>query len=197
MSELLLLSGGIDSMALAVWRRPTRCLTIDYGQRPARSEIAAAAQLCQVLGLRHEILQIPIGILGAGVLAGTEAVSSSPHPEFWPFRNQLLITVGAMAAVRDGLTTVLIGTVRSDRRHVDGSPRFIEAMTAILEQQEGSIALEAPAIGLTSLELVLASGISIDLLGWAHSCHAADLACGNCPGCAKHSDTMQALGWDR
>lgn len=197
MSELLLLSGGIDSLALAVWRKPIRCLTIDYGQRPARAEIAASAQVCQALGIRHDVLTVPLHLVGSGALAGTQQAPVSPHPEFWPFRNQFLITLGAMAALRHGLTQVMVGSVKSDCRHVDGSPGFIAAMAGLLAHQEGAITLDAPAIGLSSAELVQISGIPPDLLGWAHSCHTADIACGQCPGCHKHSETMQALGWNR
>jgi hypothetical protein len=39
LSEVLLLSGGIDSSALAAWRRPTQTLVIDYGQISAPGEI--------------------------------------------------------------------------------------------------------------------------------------------------------------
>lgn len=38
----LLLSGGLDSTAIAAWQRPDVCVTVDYGQRPARGELAAS-----------------------------------------------------------------------------------------------------------------------------------------------------------
>jgi len=47
MSDLLLLSGGIDSVAIAAWKRPEICLTIDYGQRSARAEIRSSMQVCK------------------------------------------------------------------------------------------------------------------------------------------------------
>lgn len=197
MSELLLLSGGIDSIALAAWRRPAVCLTVHYGQRPALAEIRSSERVCQELGLHHEILDIPLRSIGSGLLAGLEHVPASTNPEFWPFRNQFLITLGAMAAMRHCLNKVVIGTVRSDRRHKDGSVQFVEAMGDLLALQEGSIALEAPAMHLSSTELVRTSGVTVELLGWAHSCHTAEMACGQCPGCNKHSEIMQALGLNR
>jgi len=197
MSELLLLSGGIDSISLAAWRHPKICLTVDYGQRPAKAEIAAASEVCRALGLVHHIIRIPLGEIGCGVLAGALPSTASPNPEFWPFRNQLLITVGAMFAMKHSLARVLIGTVKSDQRHADGRATFVAQMTELLALQEGNIALEAPAIGLTSAQLVEMSTISPAVLGWAHSCHTSNIACGHCPGCNKHSETMQALGWNR
>jgi 7-cyano-7-deazaguanine synthase len=197
MSEVLLLSGGIDSTALAAWRRPAYCLTIDYGQIPGASEIAAASSVCMALGLTHEVVKIPIAQLGSGALVGRPTSVVSPNPEFWPFRNQLLVTIAAMAAINHLAVKVLIGTVASDKRHVDGSETFVQRLNELLKMQEGSITLEAPAITYSSLELIRASKIDLSVLAWAHSCHSSNIACGHCPGCVKHSEVMHALGWNR
>lgn len=197
MSDVLLLSGGIDSTAVAAWKRPACCLTVDYGQIPAASEVAAAAAVCSALALRHEVLRIPLGHIGSGVLAGQPPSPGSINPEFWPFRNQLLITIAAMVAMKHHADRVLIGTVASDRRHVDGTRKFILQLGQVLNIQEGSVALEAPAIDHTSVELIRISKIDYGVLAWAHSCHTSNLACGRCPGCVRHSEVMQAIGWDR
>ena len=196
-SELLLLSGGVDSVALAAWRRPALCLTIDYGQRAAPAEIQSSAQVCKSLGLRHDVLRAPVPSLGSGQMAGESSSPHSAHSEFWPFRNQYLITLASMVAIQQRCTAILIGTVVTDNRHHDGSQTFLNAMRETILQQEGSIELLAPAASLTSEQLVHASGIDHATLGWAHSCHTGTLACGACPGCFKHSQVMSALGWSR
>lgn len=193
MSELLLFSGGIDSMALAAWRRPAVCLTIDYGQLPAKGEVVAATQACRDLALRHEVLAAQIPSLGSGDLAGGIS-DHSPHSEFWPFRNQFLITLAGMMAMKFGCDTVLIGTVANDSRHKDGSREFLAAMDHLLGLQEGSIRLLAPAAHLTSAELVSQSRIPHTTLAWSHSCHTGNLACGQCRGCQKHLEVEVALG---
>lgn len=38
----ILLSGGMDSIALAYWKRPEIAITIDYGQKPAAAEVVAS-----------------------------------------------------------------------------------------------------------------------------------------------------------
>jgi 7-cyano-7-deazaguanine synthase len=197
MSEVLLLSGGIDSIAIAAWQRPASCLTIDYGQIPAPSEIAAASSVCKALGLPHEVVKLSLSHLGAGILAGKPPSNASRSPEFWPFRNQLLVTIAAMAAMRCSAAKVLVGTVASDKRHVDGSETFVDKLGELLKMQEGSITLEAPAIKYSSLELVQMSKIDLGILAWAHSCHRSNIACGQCPGCVKHSEVMRGLGWNR
>lgn len=197
MSELLLLSGGIDSIALAAWRMPDCCLTIDYGQRPANAEIDASKEVCQSLCLNHVILQVPIGSLGAGILAGKSPSLSSPNEEFWPFRNQMLLTLGAMYAHTHQIGRVLIGTVNTDRRHADGSLKFISLISELIRFQEGGIEVLAPASHLNTVDLVRQSGVAPSILGWAHSCHRSNIACGACPGCFKHSAVMSELGFER
>jgi 7-cyano-7-deazaguanine synthase len=197
MGELLLLSGGVDSAALAAWRRPALALTIDYGQRAAAAEIHASQQICAALNIPHEALTASVKQLGSGVMAGQQSSPHSANEEFWPFRNQYLITLGAMVAIQRGLDAVVIGTVSTDGRHRDGSAEFLDALRSTLQVQEGGISLLAPAEHMTSIQLVHASRIDHAVLAWSHSCHAATLACGDCPGCVKHSDLMSDLGIPR
>jgi 7-cyano-7-deazaguanine synthase len=197
MSELLLLSGGIDSISLAAWRRPACCLTIDYGQLPAAAEMESAREICRMLQLVHDVIRVPIDQLGAGTLVGGPSTQFSSHEEFWPFLNQFLLTLGAMYAIKKSFNCVLIGTVRNDVRHSDGSPVFLALIADLVVKQEGQIKIAAPASGLSTVELVRASGVQPAVLGWAHSCHTADIACGSCSGCHKHSETMEAIGWNR
>lgn len=192
--EAILLSGGIDSVALAFWRRPALAITIDYGQRSAQAEIDAASAVCSDLDLSHCVLHIDCSSLGSGDLAGTPPLSIAPVSEWWPFRNQLLITLAGAECLLRGLPGLVIGTVKTDGVHVDGAPAFISMMSSLLEMQEGALTLRAPAIELTSTELVRRSEIPLEILAWAHSCHVSEYACGRCRGCAKHFTTMEELG---
>jgi 7-cyano-7-deazaguanine synthase len=194
MSDLLLLSGGIDSAAIAAWFRPTVCLTIDYGQRAAKAEITAAAEICRELQLHHVVKQIDLGNLGSGEMATGSPSPHSPSSEFWPFRNQFLITVAAMAALQEGCDRILIGTVKTDVRHRDGTAEFLAAINNVLMCQEGSIRVLAPGADFTTLELIELSNVLPATLGWCHSCHTKVFACGQCRGCIKHSEIMEALG---
>ncbi|WP_079606095.1 7-cyano-7-deazaguanine synthase [Bradyrhizobium erythrophlei] len=91
--KVLLFSGGLDSSALASWKRPDVCLTIDYGQRPASGEIAAAKAICDELRIRHELLTVDLRALGSGSLGGKPQSSLAQAEEWWPYRNQMLITL--------------------------------------------------------------------------------------------------------
>ncbi|MEG9500285.1 MAG: 7-cyano-7-deazaguanine synthase [Methylorubrum extorquens] len=192
----LLLSGGMDSTAIAWWKRPDVAISVDYGQRPAAAEIEAARAVCAALGIRHEVVRADCSSLGSGDLAGRAPLQVAPVPEWWPFRNQLILTLAGIAAVRLGVAQLMIGALATDGAHADGRAEFIEAVSRLMALQEGGIEVVAPAIRMTATELVGASGIPREVLAWAHSCHVGNLACGQCRGCVKHYQTWKALGWD-
>lgn len=194
MKTALLLSGGMDSIALAYWKRPEVCITVSYGQRAARAEARAAAAVCEALNIEHHVIEADLSALGSGDMAGQAPAELAPVSEWWPFRNQMLITLAAMKAVALNVSKLSIGTLRTDGVHADGKVEFIEAMNSLLRCQEGEITLDAPAIKLSGPELIKASGIPADLLAWSHSCHVANEACGLCRGCRKHYETLEELG---
>ena len=191
MRDLLLLSGGLDSTALAAWKCPAGCLFIDYGQRPAEGEARSAFAVAEALDLPLERIVADCSIVGVGALSGRPTPNLAPTPEWWPFRNQLLVTLAAAYAVTHRFDTVMIGTVMSDGgRHADGTAAFIDCLSCLLSMQEGSIHLVAPALHLTTAELIETSGLTDAILGWTHSCHLANHACGGCPGCRERAQVL-------
>jgi 7-cyano-7-deazaguanine synthase len=191
----LLLSGGMDSTALAWSIRPEIAITIDYGQRAARGEFRAAAAVCATLNIRHRSLAIDCRALGSGDLAGTTPHPTAPVSEWWPFRNQLLITLASGIVLHEGLTTIVLGSVSSDKTHADGRTEFFEAMGRLLRLQEGGIDVEVPGINESSVSLCRKAGVPFELLAWSHSCHVSDYACGTWRGGLKHRETMRELGY--
>lgn len=192
--KAVLLSGGMDSIALTYWLRPEQAFTIDYGQAAAAAEIDASTQVAGELRIRHEVIRVDCSSLGSGDMAGSAALEVAPASEWWPFRNQLLVTLAGMRAVAIGVTELMVGSVLSDGTHADGRPAFYGALDALMGGQEGGIRVTAPAIGMTTAELVTTSEIPPSLLAWAHSCHTGSAACGSCRGCVKHLETTLALG---
>jgi 7-cyano-7-deazaguanine synthase len=115
-----------------------------------------------------------------------EPLAFAPASDWWPYRNQLLATLAAPTALRHGCGELLFGTVSSDSSHVDGTQEFYARLSALMELQEGGLVVRAPAAQLQTAELVRKSNIPREVLGWAHSCHVSNLACGHCRGCVKH-----------
>lgn len=106
------------------------------------------------------------------------------------------MTLAAMKAISHGVTHLWLGTVKSDGFHRDGSPEFMSAISKLLSLQEGCMEAQAPAIDLTTAELVRKSGIPGSLLAWAHSCHKSHVACGDCRGCNKYMEVFREVGYD-
>jgi 7-cyano-7-deazaguanine synthase len=194
-TDALLLSGGMDSIALAWWLRPAWAITIDYGQRPAAAEISAAGAVAGALGITHLIITVDCRELGSGDMAGSPPSAHAPASEWWPYRNQLIITLAAMKAIALGSSRLLVGTVASDEFHQDGTVEFFTRISALTAYQEGGLVVEAPAIKLSTIELIRQSAVPDSILAWAHSCHRADVACGECRGCNKYFQTRQELSY--
>ena len=176
--------------------RPDLLVTIDYGHLPAAGEIAAAKQIAATLELDHAILSAPLSEFGRGEMVGTHASDSDLIPEHWPLRNQMLVTLAAMKYADMGLSTIMIGTVASDCVHSDGTPNFITRLNDLIGVQSPGLKIIAPAIGLSTRELVGASGLANDTLGWCFSCHRAPVACGACRGCTKTLELLSSLAKD-
>lgn len=187
--KVLLFSGGLDSSALACWKRPDVCLTIDYGQRPARGEIAAATAICSELGLRHETLTIDMRVLGSGSLAGRPPSDLAQAEEWWPYRNQMLVTLAGMRFLSEGLKEIIVGAVRSDV-HADGKARFLRGIDRLMALQEGAVSVSAPGRYLHPYRLLAMSGFPHSLLGLTFSCHVMEYPCGRCRGCEKNLSTI-------
>lgn len=183
----------MDSIALAWWLRPRLAITIDYGQLSALAEVQAAAQVCKELDIPHQVLRFDAAGLGSGDLAGKPADLHAPASDWWPYRNQLLITLAGAAALRDQCERLVIGTVSTDSTHRDGTFEFIAQISALMALQEGGLSVEAPAHLLTTTELVQQSGVPAEILAWSHSCHKANHPCSDCRGCLKHWEVLEEL----
>lgn len=190
----LLLSGGVDSTALAWWQHPDIAYTINYGHAAAEAEIRVAGGLCRRLGCKHHVIEVDLAPLGSGPLAGLQPSSLSKHSEWWPFRNQVLCTLAGMHAVQHGIGRLLVGTVITDRRHRDGRPEFLRTLDQLMRQQEGRLRIAAPAIKLDSRTLLHRARLPKEVLLHTHSCHRGNTHCGLCPGCTKRLDLFRALG---
>lgn len=145
MKAVALLSGGLDStVAFALEaRRTVLALTIDYGQRAARREVASARRTAARHRVPHRVLRIPW--LGGGAL--TDRSRALPRPDLlrrgqvrasakavWvPNRNGVFIAVAAALAERAGADAVVVGFNREEAATFpDNSRAFLRASTRAL-----------------------------------------------------------------
>jgi len=192
----LLFSGGLDSTSLLFWKRPKIAFFIDYGQKSAQGEFRAVKKISKDLNVQVEQIKINCKKIGTGDLAGTSQLDLAPTIEWWPFRNQLIITLASMKAIQLGIKTLLVGSVKTDKNYKDGTRKFYSLINSLMEYQEGKILIKAPAINLTTIELIKKSKIPISILAWAHSCTNNNFSCGQCLSCKKHINIMRELGYN-
>lgn len=191
----ILLSGGMDSMALAYWLKPDMAFTVDYGQTCAEAEIKSSEYLAKQMNMPHYVIHVDCSSLGSGSLIGKESLSISPAVEWWPFRNQLLVTLACMKGLGLGLSKLYVGSIRTDGdQHQDGTHEFYQLLSTAVSFQEGSIEVEAPAYNLTTDELILKSGIPLSWILHSHSCHTSNIPCMKCNGCNKSYGVRYRLG---
>ncbi|WP_135662119.1 7-cyano-7-deazaguanine synthase [Halorhabdus rudnickae] len=191
--SVLLLSGGLDSATLAYTHRPDLTVTVDYGQCCAEAEIQASAQIADQLNLQHEVIEVDCKHLGAGTMASQQETNLGDTPEWWPYRNQLVITLVAMDVIHRGANQLLVGAVADDHSHADGQAEFFELMDSLLSFQEGNLRVAAPAIDKTTEEFVREARPPESLLGWTHSCTASNAACGECRSCKKRQRVLTRI----
>src|ERR1700738_53761 len=145
----VLMSGGMDSISIAWWKRPDIAFFVDYGQKASAAEESAGRAACDVMQIRHEVIRADCSMLGSGNMSDFAPHPMAPMPEWWPFRNQLILTLAGSAALRVGANQLMMGALKTDGEHADGRPEFIDAISRLMAMQEGCISVTAPAIRLT------------------------------------------------
>jgi 7-cyano-7-deazaguanine synthase len=194
MKKVVLLSGGIDSICLTYGLKPDLAYTIDYGQTVAEREIYVSNYICNKLNIEHKVIKSNCSHLGSGLLANSACSDISPSREWWPYRNQLLITLASMQSQKDSIDEMYLASVKSDNFHKDGTKEFYDIINSLLEYQEGGLKVKCPTLQFYSHELALIYNVPKHLLTIAHSCHVSNYACGKCSGCIKSLRVKYELG---
>jgi 7-cyano-7-deazaguanine synthase len=178
----LLLSGGVESTALAFGEQPDLCLTIDYGQPSAMGELRASRAIASYLKLKHVAVKVDL-------------YASLKQPEhelrsWWPYRNQALITLAGIHLAAYELEEVLVGFVKDDI-YKDCTAAFVDAVNGVLALQEKPFVVTAPGASLSTVSLLSNYQVPLELLNMTLSCHTGRFACGQCPGCLKNKAVMR------
>lgn len=186
--SVLLLSGGIESTTLLherCGRGGLHALFIDYGQRAARPEQAAARALCETTGTPLTVL--PLKGLGQAL---APPGPWSPHVPLGA-RNLLAVALAANQALALKARTVLLGVQRDDRLHSEGAPPFLTALAGTLAAL--GLVLETPYRELSKTEVVRRGrALGVDYTR-TYSCLLGHRApCGRCPQCQARARALES-----
>lgn len=210
---VVLLSGGLDSstcLAIATKKDGYTCtaLSFRYGQRHT-IELERAAQIAELFGAEHRIIDINIGGFGGSALTdetmqvpteGTQA--GIIPPTYVPGRNTVFIAVGLSLAEATNAERIYLGINSVDYSgYPDCRPEYLEAYQRLADLAtkagiEGHGAkLVAPLSSMSKVEIVDAAlklGVPIDLT-W--SCYQGDTEpCGVCDSCRIRDEALRQAG---
>lgn len=200
---VLLTSGGLDSTTMAYWLLSQEIdfvpLFINYGQHCCNTELTT---LKQVLPPTH------IGLIEVIDISDIYKKSTSRfiHPaNLWeeninddelyiPYRNALLLTVGASFAMTIGVKTLYSAFINSNHaKELDCSNIFFNKMEGVLAEF-GSVRIIMPFRDMTKYDVAkLGIGLGANI-GATFSCQASPIIpCGACPNCVDRLDALNKL----
>jgi 7-cyano-7-deazaguanine synthase len=219
---VVLLSGGLDSTVaatLAAGAGGVRlALTVDYGQRAAEREAAAAREIAAALDVPWQ--RVELGFLGQlGSSALTSAAEELPSPRddqldgpdaqqsadrVWvPNRNGVLLSVAAAHAEALGAGCVVMGFNREEAATFpDNSVEFVLASNGALRYStRGAVRLVAPTADLDKEGLVRLGRARGAPLQHVWVCYrGGEEHCGRCESCrrfARALERAEAAAWWR
>jgi 7-cyano-7-deazaguanine synthase len=215
MPAIVLLSGGLDSAVnlkqAADQSGVALALTFDYGQRAAPREAAAASLMCQQLGLRHRLLQLPwlaellpstpVPHITAAQLGHPSISPDDTARAVWvPNRNGVFVNIAAAFAESLAADTIVAGfNAEEAATFPDNSSHFVSAVNAaLLLSVRLPVQLHSFTQDLAKADIVrLGRRINapLDLL-W--SCyHGGPDHCWRCESCARLERALrEADAWE-
>lgn len=200
---ILLTSGGLDSTTLAYWLLDNGInfipLFINYGQHCAETEYET---LSEVLPKTHinKIQVIDVSSIyrnsNSKYIREVDLWNDNTQADdlYIPYRNILILTIGASVAVTNGLNNVYSAFINSNHaKEIDCSRQFFDSMEKILGDY-GSVNIKMPFLTMSKYE-VAKIGIKLNApIGKTFSCQASSMVpCGACPNCVDRLDALNAI----
>ena len=194
-ASVLLVSGGVESVTLlaqlAADGEPVQALFIDYGQRAAKPERAAAEGHCARLGV--ELVPLDLAQVGDVFRRGQERKAHVPLPH----RNLVALSLGLSYATNLGARTLYLAANREDTvDHAASSHAFL-AQFRLVAGLLGDVRLATPYVGYSKAEIVARGmGLGVDY-ATTYSCLLGyPLHCGRCPQCMKRQAAFHEAGYE-
>lgn len=212
---IVLLSGGMDSVAAMHWAKPrySKLLAIlfDYGQKNRDQELTAGGMLAREEGIPTLSLALADALpRGRGILHAIEDHDGLTHglsPAFVPGRNAVFITSGASHGsvyFSNGTFDVVVGCNGQD------APRFPDCSAGGLAKlAQGlrhclarEIHVVAPFVDKTKEQMLaslrelspLQSALALNAVARSWSCYHNVGPCGRCSACVLRADAFAAVG---
>ena len=192
MNSVLLLSGGVESVTLLYTQyrhHPICAVSIDYAQRAAKEEQAAARWHCAQLGVKLQILDL--AAVGTAFRAGQTLKLHVPLPH----RNLVALSLGLSYATQIHAQRLYLALNQEDTSaYPSASHAFITQFQA-LARTLGEIDIATPFIGLSKTEIIQnGQTLKVDYTRTYSCLRGGPQHCGRCPQCQKRRAAFQAAG---
>jgi 7-cyano-7-deazaguanine synthase len=201
---VLLASGGMDSTTLAYWlvRNGVEFvpLFIDYGQHCVDREYECFKALLPPSALPAAArISVPDVYRGSRSRLIEEADLWTEQVKaddmYLPYRNLLLLTIGAAFAQGRGLRHLYTAFINSNHaKEIDCSAAFFQELGRVLSSY-GGVEVVMPFRQMTKGE-VAQIGIELGVpIASTYSCQVASkVPCGACPNCVDRLEAIRSLG---
>lgn len=216
-SSIVLLSGGLDSLAAFHWAKEESDLmlglTFDYGQRAAKREIESAAAICRHYDVKHRVIEVPwyrdlnasalldshqaLPELSKNDLDDAVATAKSAKAVWVPNRNGVFINIAAALAESMVANWVVVGFNKEEgKTFPDNSEEFLKGANESLKfSTNQAVNLKAPMVSKTKKEIVQ-WGIKqkIDFSNLWSCYRGGEKMCGTCESCLRCRRALEEGG---
>lgn len=204
---LIILSGGMDSTTMLheYAGRIAQAVTFNYGSNHNAREIACARYNCEQLGIPLTVIDLPFmrQVLDSSLLSGADAIPDGNYDDtnmrstVVPFRNGIMLSIGAAIAENNGLHHVMMANHSGDHAiYPDCRPGFAEAMSqAIAEGTYDHITLLSPYTNLSKTDIARrGAALGVDY-SHTYSCYrGGECHCGRCGTCTERREAFREAG---
>ena len=208
-------SGGLDcTVATCVYDKDyeIHAITFNYGQKAFNQELKASKNICEKMGWRHEVIELPwLSKISTSSLNTDEEIpevnendlddldkSSKTASNVWvPARNTVFTSIALSYAESIGAEIIIVGwNGEEGETFPDNSKEYMDEFNELISVgSPDKIRIEAPAINLNKEEIV-ELGVEVGApMNLSYSCYkGGDEPCGVCESCMRRKRAFKKIG---
>lgn len=211
------LSGGLDcTVATSIYAEEydLTAITFNYGQQSLEQELIHARKVCEKLGMKHEVIDLPwLNKISNSSLTSDEEIPSISDDDLdnydvaietaksvWvPARNTVFCSIALAFAESIKAEIIIVGWDYEEAvTFPDNSKEYLEAFNETIRYGSfDDIEIKAPLINMSKKEIV-EKGYEVNApMELSYSCYTGDEAhCGCCESCKRRKRAFIEAGLD-
>jgi 7-cyano-7-deazaguanine synthase len=208
-------SGGLDcTVATCVYDKDyeIHAITFNYGQKAFNQELKASKNICEKMGWRNEVIELPwLSKISTSSLNTCEDIpevneddlddadkSGETASSVWvPARNTVFTSIALSYAESIGAEIIIVGwNGEEGETFPDNSKEYMDEFNELISVgSPDKIRIEAPAINLNKEEIV-ELGVEVGApMNLSYSCYkGGDEPCGICESCMRRKRAFKKIG---